>query len=80
MVLGTGPLGCVPGALAAAGITNGQCVESWSAVGQAYNAALEQFVYSLDESFPDIKAIVGKPHDLLQEFVNNGEKYGKYFH
>ncbi|CAM6105053.1 unnamed protein product [Calypogeia fissa] len=76
MFLATGPLGCVPGALAPAGITSGQCVQSWSAIGQAYNAALEQFVYTLHESFPDVKAIVGTPYKLMDDLITNGEKYG----
>lgn len=78
MFLGSGPLGCVPGALAAAGVTNGQCVQSWNDIGQAYNAALEQFVYSSHETFPDMKAIVGKPFKQIEDFIMKGEKYGKH--
>lgn len=76
MFLGTGPLGCIPGVLATAGITNGQCQGSWSEIGQAYNAALEKFVLSLHETFPEIKAIVGKPYNKMLEFIVDGEKHG----
>lgn len=76
MILGVGPLGCVPGAVAAAGVTNGQCVESWNDIGQEYNAALEKMVFGLKETFPEIKAIIGKPYDKLNDMVHNGSKYG----
>jgi hypothetical protein len=77
LVLGVGPLGCVPGALAATGVTNGECVESWNDIARAYNAALEKLVLGLKGDFPDIRAIVGKPYDKLQDLVHNGTKYGE---
>lgn len=76
MILGLGPLGCVPGALAAAGVTNGQCVESWNEIAQTYNTKLEEFVLSLPDSFPQMTAIVGKTYQKLHDFVYNGDKYG----
>lgn len=77
MFLGAGPIGCAPGYLAAAGITNGQCHEPWNEISEAYNAALEDFVLSLNKTFPDILAIIGKPYSKIHDLVVNGEKDGE---
>jgi hypothetical protein len=76
--LGSGPLGCVPGALAAAGLTNGTCSEPWNGITREWNSALEQYVYNLNGTFSGLKAIIGKPYDQFNDFLLNEGKYGEY--
>ncbi|KAG6554956.1 hypothetical protein Mapa_003541 [Marchantia paleacea] len=77
MLLGIGPVGCVPAILANSGVEDGTCLESVNDLTKSYNAALEELVLEkFPAAFKGIQAIVGKPYETLDVMVNNASAYG----
>ncbi|KAL2633561.1 hypothetical protein R1flu_005040 [Riccia fluitans] len=77
MLLGLGPIGCIPAVLAGLQIPDGKCVEPANDVARVFNAALEELVLQkLPKMFKDIQAIVGRPFDILRPLADHGEAQG----
>ncbi|KAL3694131.1 hypothetical protein R1sor_007782 [Riccia sorocarpa] len=77
MLFGLAPLGCVPAILVATNSRDGKCYEPANKLATVFNTVLEQLVLlRFPKVFPEIKAIVGKSYETVEELVANGKAHG----
>ncbi|XP_010528706.1 PREDICTED: GDSL esterase/lipase LTL1-like [Tarenaya hassleriana] len=75
LVLGTGPIGCVPAQLAQRS-RNGECVAETQRAAALYNPQLSQMLQDLNSQLGDNVFISGNINDMQDDFITNPSAFG----
>ncbi|XP_015892168.3 GDSL esterase/lipase At4g28780 [Ziziphus jujuba] len=75
LVTGTGPLGCVPSALAQRS-NNGECIEEFQQAAAIFNPLLVQMTQELNQEFGSDVFVTANAFQMNMDFINSPQKFG----
>lgn len=75
LVTGTGPLGCVPAALAQRS-TNGECVQEFQQAAAIFNPLLVKMIQELNKEFGSDVFVAANAFQMNMDFISNPKKFG----
>lgn len=76
IVTGTGPLGCIPAALAWSGSPTGECAPEPQQAAEIYNSLIVHMIQALNNELNSDVFIASNASDMNKDFISNPKSFG----
>lgn len=77
LIVGIGPLGCIPSQLSMNNSTDGECIKRVNDIVMAFNSRFFPMLPSLNSSFPGAFFVYQNIYDRFINLIQNPSDYGK---
>jgi len=76
VVVGIGPLGCIPSQLKQQNSTDGRCIKRVNELVSAFNQRLVPLFFTLNSSLPGSFFVYHNIYDTFSDIIQNPSNYG----